>query len=131
MTTATKITYTSASGDLDEFHQRFDAGLAAVRAASGGDHPCMIGDRAVTGSAAPLEDRSPIDTRVLLGRFAVAGSAELDQAVGAARAAQRDWGRRPWGERVALLRRAAQRSWRSRWARAGSRRWGTPRSRPT
>jgi len=95
MTTATKITYTSASGNLDEFHQRFDAGLAAVRAASGREHPCLIADRPVTGAAAPLEDRSPIDTRILLGRFAMAGPVELDQAVRAAQMAQRDWGRRP------------------------------------
>jgi 1-pyrroline-5-carboxylate dehydrogenase len=108
MTTATKITYTTASGDLAEFHRRFDAGLAAVRAASGRDHPCLIADRPVTGRAAPIEDRSPIDTRVLLGRFAAAGPPELDQAVQAARAAQRDWGRRPWRERVAILRRAAE-----------------------
>jgi 1-pyrroline-5-carboxylate dehydrogenase len=108
MTTATKITYTSASGNLDEFHQQFEVGLAAVRAAAGREHPCLIGDRPVSGTGKPLEDRSPIDTRILLGRFAVAGPAELDQAVSAARAAQRDWGRRPWRERVALLRRAAE-----------------------
>jgi 1-pyrroline-5-carboxylate dehydrogenase len=108
MTTATKITYTSASGNLDEFHRQFDVGLAAVRAAAGREHPCLIADRPVSGTGEPLEDRSPIDTRILLGRFAVAGPAELDQAVSAARAAQRDWGRRPWRERVALLRRAAE-----------------------
>ena len=85
MTTATKITYTSASGNLDEFHQRLDVGLATVRATAGREHPCLIADRPVTGTSQPLEDRSPIDTRVLLGRFSVAGPAELDQAVGAAR----------------------------------------------
>jgi 1-pyrroline-5-carboxylate dehydrogenase len=108
MTTATKITYTSAAGDLEEFHRRFDAGLAAVRAAAGADHPCLIGGRAVTAAGAPLEDTSPIDTRVLLGRFSAAGPAELDQAVGSAREAQRAWARRPWRERVATLRRAAE-----------------------
>ncbi len=108
MTAATKITYTSASGNLDEFHQRFDVGLATVRAAAGREHPCLIADRPVTGAGKPLEDRSPTDTRILLGRFSVAGPTELDQAVGAARAAQRDWSRRPWRDRVALLRRAAE-----------------------
>ena len=38
----------------------------------------------------------------------MAGPAELDQAVRAAQAAQRDWAARPWRERVALLRRAAE-----------------------
>ncbi len=108
MTTATRITYTSTSGDLDDFHRRFEAGLAAVRAAVGQDHPCLIGSHAVTTAGPPLEDRSPIDTGLLLGRFAAAGPTELDHAVRSAREAQRDWGRRPWRERVALLRRAAE-----------------------
>ena len=108
MTTATKITYTSASGDLDEFHRQFDAGLAAVREAAGEEHPCLIGDRAVKAAGPPLEDRSPIDTGLLLGRFSAAGPGELEHAVRSAREAQRDWGRRPWRERVAILRRAAE-----------------------
>jgi hypothetical protein len=39
MTTATKITYTSTSGDLEEFHHRFDAALAQIRQESGRLHP--------------------------------------------------------------------------------------------
>ena len=31
MTTATKITYTSTIGDLEEFHHRFDTALDGVR----------------------------------------------------------------------------------------------------
>ncbi len=46
MTTATKITYTSATGDLDEFHRRFDEALARVRAAAGATYPNLIGGRA-------------------------------------------------------------------------------------
>lgn len=107
MTAGAKITYTSATGDLEEFHRRFDAGLETVRAAAGGRHLCRIGGEAVETAGEPLDDRSPIDTRFLLGRFAAAGPAEVDRAVRAARAAQRDWGRRPWRERVDLLRRAA------------------------
>ena len=50
---------------------------------------------------------SPIDTRVVLGRFAAATPAHVDQAVGAARAAQRAWARTPWADRLAVLRRAS------------------------
>ena len=39
MTTATKITYTSATGDLEEFHRLFDAALDRVRAAAGATYP--------------------------------------------------------------------------------------------
>ncbi len=55
----------------------------------------------------PLVDRSPIDTDLVLGRFAVAGPADVDRAVVAAHEAQRGWARLPWRERLAILRRAA------------------------
>jgi 1-pyrroline-5-carboxylate dehydrogenase len=102
-----KITYTSASGDLGAFHAQFDAALAAVRAAAGRRYPCYIAGRAVETPAEPLVDRSPIDTSFVLGTFACAGAAQVDEAVRAARAAQPGWARLPWRERVATLRRAA------------------------
>jgi 1-pyrroline-5-carboxylate dehydrogenase len=107
MTTATKITYTSASGDLEEFHHRFDSALARVRAESGKLHPFYIGGRPVETREEPLIDRSPIDTGFVLGLFTAATPAHVDSAVQAARRAQLDWARRPWEERVTLLRRAA------------------------
>ncbi len=107
MTTATKITYTSATGDLEEFHRRFDAALERVRSEAGRSHPCYIAGEPVETRAEPLEDRSPIDTGLLLARFAAAGPAEVDRAVEAARRAQRTWAALPWAERVVVLRRAA------------------------
>jgi 1-pyrroline-5-carboxylate dehydrogenase len=107
MTTATKITYTSAAGDLEQFHRLFDEALERVRRAAGASYPNIIGGEPVAGQGEPLDDRSPIDTSVLLGRFAAAGAAEVDLAMRRAREAQRGWGRRPWQERVGVLRRAA------------------------
>jgi 1-pyrroline-5-carboxylate dehydrogenase len=57
--------------------------------------------------AAFFEDRSPIDTRVLIGRFPRGTFADVDRAVAAARAAFPAWSRRPFEERTAILRRAA------------------------
>ncbi|MBA3316795.1 MAG: aldehyde dehydrogenase family protein [Gemmatimonadales bacterium] len=108
MTTATKITYTSTSGDLDDFHHRFDTALAKVRAAAGATYPNLIGDEPVAGSGELLDDRSPIDASVVLGRFASAGPAEVDLAVRRAKEAQRGWARRSWQDRVGILRRAAR-----------------------
>ncbi|HMA43874.1 MAG TPA: aldehyde dehydrogenase family protein [Gemmatimonadales bacterium] len=102
-----KITYTSSDVDLDAFHREFDAALERVRAAAGRDHPNVIAGKDVGTSAPPLVDVTPIDTSVVLGRFAAAGRAEVDRAVTAARAAQPAWARRPWPERIAVLRRAA------------------------
>jgi 1-pyrroline-5-carboxylate dehydrogenase len=108
MTTATKITYTSTSGNLEEFHRRFDEALGRVRNAAGARHPGYIGDQPVETTREPLVDLSPIDTRVILGTFSASGPAEIDRAVQTAHQAQREWARRPWRERVALLRSAAE-----------------------
>jgi 1-pyrroline-5-carboxylate dehydrogenase len=108
MTTTTKITYTSTTGDLDDFHRRFDAALAKVRASTGATYPNLIGGEPVASAGEPLDDRSPIDTSLLLGRFAAAGPADVDLAVRRAREAQRGWARRPWLERVGIMRRAAE-----------------------
>jgi 1-pyrroline-5-carboxylate dehydrogenase len=107
MTTATKITYTSATGDLEEFHQRFDAALGEVRREAGRLHPFYVGGQPVETDAEPLVDKSPIDNSLVLGRFSAARAADVDRAVTAARRAQRKWGKRPWQERVSLLRGAA------------------------
>jgi 1-pyrroline-5-carboxylate dehydrogenase len=107
MSAPAKITYTSASGDLEEFHRRFDAALADIRQQSGRAHPLFIDGQAVETRAQPLVDRSPVDTSLVLGRFAAAAATHVDAAVVAARGARRAWAARPWGERVALLRRAA------------------------
>ncbi len=102
-----KITYTSADVDWDSFHRQFDAALASVRSQLGREYPLYITGAAVTSSAKPIVDTSPIDTTVVLGRFAAATATHADQAVTAARAVQAAWGRRDWRERVAILRRAA------------------------
>ncbi len=107
MTAGAKITYTTTSGDLEDFHRRFDAGLASIRGSAGQRHLNWIGGEAVETRGDALEDRSPIDTSVLLASFAAAGPAEVDRAVRAARTSQVAWARRPWQERVAILQRAA------------------------
>jgi 1-pyrroline-5-carboxylate dehydrogenase len=107
MTATSKITYTSTSGDLEEFHHQFDAALDRIRSTAGARRPFFIDGQPVDSGDDPLVVRSPSDTRLVLARFAAARRAHVDQAVAAARRAQSAWGRRPWRERVAVLRRAA------------------------
>lgn len=104
-----KVTYTSTNVDLDEFHQAFDDALGRLRATLGKTHPLYIGGLPVEGEGggAPIVDTSPIDTQLVLGTFAAAGPAQIDQAVESARTAQKPWGRTPWRERLAILRKAA------------------------
>jgi 1-pyrroline-5-carboxylate dehydrogenase len=107
MTAPAKITYTTASGDLNEFHHRFDVALEAVRGAAGGRHPFYIGGVPVDHGGEPLVDRSPSDTSLVLGRFATATRGDVDCAVAAARRAQPGWAGLEWRGRLAVLRRAA------------------------
>src|SRR5262245_54205635 len=102
-----KVTYSSPLSDLTGFHREFDAALAAVKARIGQDYPLYIDGKPVTSTLAPLVDVSPIDTSVVLGRFASASPDHVDQAVLAARRAQKAWGALKWQDRLAVMRKAA------------------------
>lgn len=103
-----RITYTTSAADMSRLHELFDQALSRVRAEIGKDHPIYIGGEAVLSDAAPIVDVSPIDTSLVLGRFQSAQPEHVERAVKAARAAQKGWARRPWRERVEILRNAAQ-----------------------
>ncbi|HEX4629124.1 MAG TPA: aldehyde dehydrogenase family protein, partial [Gemmatimonadales bacterium] len=107
--TASKITYTSANVDWEQFHREFDEALARVRAQFGREYPLYLGGEAAPSAAPPIVDTSPIDTSIVLGRFAAATPEHVHRAVTAAKRAQPSWGggRSSWRERVAVLRRAA------------------------
>src|SRR5207248_6499926 len=98
---------TSANVDWEAFHRQFDDALARIRAQLGRDYPLYIGRDAVPSGGPPIVDASPIDTGVMLGRFATATPEQVGRAVAAAKAVQRDWAHRPWRDRLAILRRAA------------------------
>ncbi len=105
---AERVTYaTLAAGQSEDFKRKYDQALATVRAGLGGRHPHVI-DGQETWSAEEFEDRSPIDTRVLLGRFPVGTAADVDKAVQAARRAFAYWSHVPWQERTSILHRAAE-----------------------
>jgi len=103
---AQKITYTSADVDMDAFHDAFDDALDRVRDAAGGDHPSVV-DGEEAGGEERITDVTPIDTDVVLGRFAAATADDVDRAVDAAARAQEGWEARGWEERVGVLRCAA------------------------
>jgi len=65
---AQKITYVTSADRMDEVHREFDAAIDRVRGWFGRPHPMLIGGRPVT-TGKTFEDRSPIDTRILLGTF--------------------------------------------------------------
>ena len=103
-----RVTYaTLAAGQTEEFRRKYDAAVERLRGSWGGRYPHVIDGREVW-SAEELEDRSPADTRVVLGRFPLGTPEDVDRAVRAAREGFRDWSRRHWSERAGVLRRAAE-----------------------
>ena len=103
-----KITYATMSGErMEDLHRELDRAIEQVRPIFGKRYPLVIDGREVHASS-EFEDRSPIDTRILLGRFQQGGREHVRDAIAAAKAAFPEWSARPWQERVALLKKAAE-----------------------
>jgi 1-pyrroline-5-carboxylate dehydrogenase len=100
-----KITYATLSADNEDLHAGFEAGLVKTRASLGGHYRNYI-DGAWRDGEGTFEAHSPIDRDMLLGTFARGSTADVDEAVAAARAAQPAWAAVPWRERVAIIKRA-------------------------
>ncbi|MBX3048536.1 MAG: aldehyde dehydrogenase family protein [Anaerolineales bacterium] len=102
-----RLTYATMFDPPEELHTGYEKAVETMRAAAGQDHPMWIGGQDVFTSK-KSEDSSPIDTSLILGTFQDGGPAEAELAMQAAKQAAKDWGRRPWQERVALVRKAAE-----------------------
>src|SRR5688500_10941212 len=103
MATQQRITYATMAADPN-IHVEFDAAIERVKGTLGRTYPMHIGGKEVT-AAQQFDDRSPIDTRILLGRFQQGGREHAQQAIAAARAAAPAWAATPWQERVRLLKK--------------------------
>ena len=103
---ASKVTYVTLAGNA-EANAAYDLAVASARASLSGTFPNWIDGR-IAGSDRPQsDDRSPIDTSLLVARFPRCTPADVSAAIDGARRAFPAWSRRPWQERVAILRRAA------------------------
>jgi len=102
-----KITYATMTADrMEDLHRELDRAIEKVTSTFGKSYPLMIGGRAERAPA-EFDDRSPIDTRILLGTFQQGGRDDARRAVAAAKAAFPAWNARPWRDRVALLKKVA------------------------
>ena len=100
-----KLTYSTMFDPPPAMHARFDDALVAVRTSLGAEHAMQIGGRDQRAQR-QFDVKSPIDGRVVLGRFQAAGATDAVAAIEAAKAAFPRWAATSWIERVALLRRA-------------------------
>ncbi|MFO1322885.1 MAG: aldehyde dehydrogenase family protein [Burkholderiales bacterium] len=105
MTAEFKLTYSTMFDPPPALHERFEAALAAIRPHLGAEHPMFIDGRDERAPAR-FEVASPIDTRVVLGRFEAGEDVHAHAAVDAACRAFPGWAATPWRERVRVMRRA-------------------------
>jgi 1-pyrroline-5-carboxylate dehydrogenase len=102
-----KVTYATLSAPGEAFHRAYDRAIAEVRKEFGRSHPMIIGDERVMSAEGEVEDRSPVDTRLILGRFQKGTAEHARRAVAAARQAARAWAGLGFLKRARYLRRAA------------------------
>jgi 1-pyrroline-5-carboxylate dehydrogenase len=101
-----KLTYATMFNPPEELHTNFEAALTKVKANLGNEVPMWIGGKDHFGTDT-FEDRSPVNTDLLLGNFQKGNENDARLALSAARQAFPGWSRMRWQERVALLRKAA------------------------
>ncbi|MBP9144454.1 MAG: aldehyde dehydrogenase family protein [Thermoanaerobaculia bacterium] len=107
MSESRRITYTSTATD-PEFRASFDRELARVR----GRFPLALGGNVGEGPVEGLPAHpvvSPIDTRLVVARVAIATPGEVEAAVGFARSAFPRWRALAWQRRAEVVRDAAER----------------------
>lgn len=102
-----KITYTATAEQVQRMHSAFDAALQEAESLLGKTYPMIINGQERTADKT-FSAVSPIDHRKVLGHFPLGSTADVDDAVAAAKAAYPTWSSRPWAERVAIMRRAAE-----------------------
>ena len=103
-----KVTYATMMADrMDDLHRELDRAVAAVKTRLGETFPMFIGGTPV-GADEQFDDRSPIDTRILIGRFQRGTREHVHAAVQAAHEAFPGWSSMRWEDRVDVLRRLAQ-----------------------
>jgi 1-pyrroline-5-carboxylate dehydrogenase len=97
-----KVTYeTFAAGEQDA--RAFRAALELVGARLGEQQPFYIDGVAHAGDGW-VQERSPGDSRVLVGSFAAASMEDFDRAVTVARSFAAEWAASAWSERVRIVR---------------------------
>lgn len=97
----------SGANKAEDFHSQYEEALSQVKSALGQHHPMYIDGEPSKSADGEFADRSPADTRIILGYFQMGTRKDIVYAIGAARRAFEDWSRTLWKERVALFRRAA------------------------
>jgi 1-pyrroline-5-carboxylate dehydrogenase len=102
-----KITYVSLFAD-ESIHPAYEKALKDVESKYLGRHyPIYIGRDEVFSEDGEFEDRSPIDSSIVIGYFQRSNLSHIKRAIDTAEAAFHEWSRTDWRKRVEIMRRAA------------------------
>ena len=112
-----KLTYSTMFDPPPELHAQFDAAMERVRGALGTKHTLHVAgkDRPAgkttqksSSAGRTTPKHNPADERELLGEFAAATAADVDEAIRSAHGAFAGWSQLAVPERLRLLRRVGQ-----------------------
>ncbi len=104
---AFKLTYATMFDPPEALHEHYERALAKVKSGLGCEHPLLIAGEERRAHE-QFEDRSPINTDWLLGKFQKGTQDDAKAAIAAARAAAPGWSALGWQKRVQYLRQASQ-----------------------
>ncbi len=101
-----RLTYATMFNPPEELHTNFDAAIKKARANLGKEYPMLIDGKDIFTDE-KFEDRSPINTDVVLAVLQKGNEKHAHDALAAARRTAPMWSRTDWKERVRLLRKTA------------------------
>jgi 1-pyrroline-5-carboxylate dehydrogenase len=103
---AFRLTYATMYDPPEELHTSYEDAVENIRANLGKEYGMFIDGEDVFADE-KVENRSPIDTDLVLGIFQKGDASHAQAALSAARRAAKTWNLTPWQERIALVRKAA------------------------
>jgi 1-pyrroline-5-carboxylate dehydrogenase len=105
MKTEKKLTYVDLAAD-DMFHTEYEKALEQIQPELGGSHPVIIrGGKDFSSSEFTV--LSPIDHKIVIGKFQSATPLQVRSAITASRDGFLAWSDRDWTERAWIIRKAA------------------------
>jgi 1-pyrroline-5-carboxylate dehydrogenase len=103
-----RLTYATMYNPPEELHTNYQIEVEKIRNNLGREFAMLI-DGVDVYADEKFENRSPINTENVLGIFQKGDASHAEAALQAARRMAKPWGLTPWQERVALVRKAAER----------------------
>ena len=104
---ALKITYATMSADNEELNTAYEKAAVDVQSRLGELHGPIINGEERTGDREVYEEMSPLDSEILVARYAQATNDDVDEAVAVARGFAPQWEGWGWKQRRELMLRAA------------------------